>query len=248
MVIALEQSWEISRRIHWLGTSYSWTWHTLCLTLVTWSLHELTRDHLSLIDYCWWSLNINFDHQNCTKNGTKQHHSSDLYLQFTYFHLYFEIFAHAGKLYTYIKNQALKAFGARKGHHRPLGVVARPNQASANVAPSMLAHQSMWVAKKHTPKPSPPLISSQCKIKGRKEATHGLLDPPVMCWCSNWQMPSYPHSTTPLGAPHQRRRAHSSMGGHPTPRGIAWQSTSTKPTLLWTYPRRHSLEQRGVLV
>jgi hypothetical protein len=91
-------------------------------------------------------------------------------------------------------------------------VVVWPHHVPIDVAALVPPYQSMWVAKKHTIKPSPPMIPSRCKIKGRKEATHGLLHPPVICRCSNEQMPSYPHFTTTLGAPHQRRKAHSLVG------------------------------------
>ena len=37
------------------------------------------------------------------KLKVNQHHSSDLCLQLTYFHLYLEIFAHVGKLYKNVK-------------------------------------------------------------------------------------------------------------------------------------------------
>jgi hypothetical protein len=65
--------------------------------------------------------------------------------------------------------------------------VGRPHMAPPDVAPPVPPQQSMGVAMKHTPKLSPPLISSRCMIKGPKEATHGQLDPPCLCRCSNGQ-------------------------------------------------------------
>ena len=48
------------------------------------------------------------------------------------------------------------------------------------------------MAKKHISKPSPPLITSRCMIKGRKEASHGLLTHHVVCHSSNGQNTSIP--------------------------------------------------------
>jgi hypothetical protein len=48
-----------------------------------------------------------------------------------------------------------------------------PTWRRPDVAPLVPPHQSVGVAKKHTPKLYPPLISSQCMIKGPKEAIHG---------------------------------------------------------------------------
>jgi hypothetical protein len=59
---------------------------------------------------------------------------------------------------------------------------------------------------------------------------------------------SYPHSTTPPEAPHQRGSAHSSMGSWPTPCTVAWWSTSTKPTHFCSRARRHQMEQCGASV
>jgi len=197
---------------------------------------------------CWWSLNINFDHQHCTKNGSKQHHSSGLCLQFTYFHLYLEIFAHAGKLYKKIKNQALEAIGARQGHNGPLGGVTQPHLAlavMANLPTTSLTHPK---CKKHTPKPSPPLIPSQCKIKGWKCASHGLWKPPCLCRCSNGQRGFIPTLYYTSRGPTPKGKGHSSMSVRPTPCPVARRSTSTKPTHFWSRARRHQMEQRGASV
>ena len=74
------------------------------------------------------------------------------------------------------------------------------------------------VAKKHTSKPSPLLIPSRFKIKGRKEASHGFDDSPSSTLGAQMdKIRPYPHSTTPQGAPHQRRRAHSTVALRPVP-------------------------------
>jgi hypothetical protein len=90
---------------------------------------------------CWWSLNISFDHHHCTKSdgisNTKIH----------MVHLYLEIFACAGKLCKYIKNQALEASETKQGHQGPPGGVGRPHHASPDMIPPMPAHQSMAQAK-----------------------------------------------------------------------------------------------------
>jgi hypothetical protein len=91
--------------------------------------------------------------------------------------LYLEIFAHVEKLYKNIKYQALEAIGERQGHHRPLGGVAWPHHALADVASLVSPYQSMWVAKKHTLKPSPPLISSQCKDQRQKSGYTWIVGP-----------------------------------------------------------------------
>jgi hypothetical protein len=86
-----------------------------------------------------------------------------------------------------------------------------PSYRSADVAPLVPPHQSMGVAKKHTPKLSPPLNQSRCKIKGSNEASHGLLDPPCICWWSiglGGFIPMFPYTsraTTP-------KKAQSSVG------------------------------------
>jgi hypothetical protein len=61
---------------------------------------------------------------------------------------------------------SLEVSGARQGHHGPLGGVAQPHHEPADVAPPVPPHQSMGVAKKHTLKLIPLLVSSRCKIKG----------------------------------------------------------------------------------
>jgi hypothetical protein len=70
-------------------------------------------------------------------------------------------------------------------------------------------HLSVGEAKKHTPKPSPPLIPSWCKINGLELASHGSLTHHGSCRCSNGKrgvIPTYhktPGGPTPKGeAPH----------------------------------------------
>ena len=56
----------------------------------------------------FWPSTLHQKWEKTTPNNTT---SSDLWLSFTYFHLYLEIFGHAGKLYKNIKIKQLEAIG-----------------------------------------------------------------------------------------------------------------------------------------
>jgi hypothetical protein len=49
------------------------------------------------------------------------------------------------------------------------------------------------MAKKHTPKPSSPLIPCRCVINGRKEASHGLLTPHPVHQVLKWTYGVHTH-------------------------------------------------------
>ena len=66
------------------------------------------------------------------------------------------------------------------------------------------------VAKKHTSKPSPPLIPSRFKIKGRKEASHGLMTHHPVCGVLKWTNGVHTHTLLHPKGPHTE-------GGGPTP-------------------------------
>jgi hypothetical protein len=154
--------------------------------------------------------------------------------------LYLKNFAHAGKLYKNIKNQLTRSNWSKEGHHGPLGGVARPHHASADVETPVPPHQSMGLAKKHTLNSSPSLISSRFKMKGWKWVSHGLLTHHAYVGAQMDKVASYPNSTTPLGPPHRRRRAHSIVRRHPTSRGITRRPTFTPSPLLQTHARKHT--------
>ena len=121
--------------------------------------------------------------------------------------------------YTKIsKNKQIDAIGARRatmGHL--VGQLTPPYHRSTWNFKCLLTN--LWeVAKKHTSKPSPLLIPSQCMIKGQKEASHGFDDSPSSTLGAQMdKIRPYPHSTTTQGAPHQKRRAHSIVAHRPTP-------------------------------
>ena len=85
-----------------------------------------------------------------------------------------------------------------------------PTMPPPDVAPSVPPHQSVGVAKKHTPKPSPPLIPSRCMIKGRKEASHGLMTHNLVCQVLDWTNGAHTHTLLYPKGPHTK-------GGGPTP-------------------------------
>ena len=66
------------------------------------------------------------------------------------------------------------------------------------------------MAKKHISKPSPPLITSRCMIKGRKEASHGLLTHHPVCRVINWTNVVHTRTLLHPKGPHTK-------GGGPTP-------------------------------
>jgi hypothetical protein len=73
---------------------------------------------------------------------------------------------------------------------------------------------SPWeVAKKHTSKPSSPLIPSRFKMKGQKEASHGLLTHHVVCRYSNGQIVFIPtlYNTAGATTPKEEGPLHSGM-------------------------------------
>jgi hypothetical protein len=57
----------------------------------------------------------------------------------------------------------------------------------------------------------------------------------------------YPHSTTPLRAPHQRTRAHLSVGVQPMPYHAAWSATFTLSPFLRTHARKHTWDLGAIL-
>jgi hypothetical protein len=75
-------------------------------------------------------------------------------------------------------NQELRAIRARWATRAHLGV------APALAFP-LPRHLPMGESMKHTSKPYAPLIPCQCKIKGHKSTSHGLLTCHGITWCAN---------------------------------------------------------------
>ena len=67
-------------------------------------------------------------------------------------------------------------------------------------------HGSTPSAKKHTPKPSPPLIPSWWMIKGRKEASRGLMTHHLVCWVLKWTKYVHTHTLLHPKGPHTEGR------------------------------------------
>ena len=73
------------------------------------------------------------------------------------------------------------------------------------------------MTKKHISKPSLPLIPNWCMINLKRAITWIADSPSGMSGAQMDKCCSYPHSTTPLGPPHHRRRAHSTVALRPGP-------------------------------
>jgi hypothetical protein len=156
-----------------------------------------------------------------------------------------------GDLCLYRKTIQKYQISSTRGNWRMLGPpwatwwVARPHLASANVA--HLCHlTNLWEWPRNTP---PSLLHhwSQVGARSRAKNVHHMDSWTHFAYVGA-QMDkgvSYPHSTTPLGAPQQKRRAHSSVEGRPMPSPVARRHSVAKPPQLWTRARRHSVEQCG---
>ena len=125
----------------------------------------------------------------------------------------------------------------------------RPTMTPAGVAPLVPPHQSMGNGQETHPKPSPPLIPSRCMIKGRKEASHGLLTHHPVCRVLKWTNGVHTHTLPYPKGPHTK-------GGGPTQQwGAGWRPTYasrhpsiTPPPLLWAHVRKHTWEQSYALI
>ena len=92
------------------------------------------------------------------------------------------------------KIKQLEAIGARWATMGHLEVPPGPTMALAGVALQVPPHQSMGNGQETHPKPSPPLIPSRCMIKGRKEASHGLLTHHPVCRVLKWTNGVHTHT------------------------------------------------------
>jgi len=126
--------------------------------------------------WCWWPLNISFDHQDLIKSDR----ISNTIVVFCFkIHLVPLVL---GDHCLCRKTIQIHQESSTRGKWSKVG---RPHQALPDVAPLVPPHQSMGVDKKHTLNLIPPLVASRFKIKGSKDALHGFLDPPWLCRWSN---------------------------------------------------------------
>jgi hypothetical protein len=116
------------------------------------------------------------------------------------------------------KIKQLEAIGARWATMGHLVAPRGPTMASASVALQVPPHRSVGNGQETHPQAFSTIDSKSVHDQGPKRGITWIDDSPsgmsgaqLDKWCS------YPHSTTPQGAPHQRRRAHSTMALRPAP-------------------------------